>query len=100
LVDRRHRIVDKHSAGTARAADVDSRSRRYGTRLYSSRDYGLLPVGNVLQWFGFTPMLGGRTPRRLNLYRMQTDKWYLERRIYVAVGINISVASIIHLGAH
>ena len=26
-------------------------------------------------------------------YFMQTDKWYLERRIYVAVGFNISVAS-------
>jgi hypothetical protein len=24
---------------------------------------------------------------------MQIDKWYLERRIYLAVGINISVAS-------
>jgi hypothetical protein len=28
---------------------------------------------------------------------MQTDKWYLERRIYLAVGINISVASILVL---
>jgi hypothetical protein len=28
---------------------------------------------------------------------MQTDKWYLERRIYVAVGINISVASVLVL---
>lgn len=26
---------------------------------------------------------------------MQTDRWYLERRIYLAVGINISVASIL-----
>ena len=24
---------------------------------------------------------------------MKTDKWYLERRIYLAVGINISIAS-------
>jgi len=28
---------------------------------------------------------------------MQTDRWYLERRIYLAVGINISVASLIVL---
>jgi hypothetical protein len=28
---------------------------------------------------------------------MQTDKWYLERRIYLAVGINISVASTLSL---
>jgi hypothetical protein len=58
---------------------------------------GFCPVGNVLRLFGFSPMLGDRTPSRWNLYRMQTDKWYLERRIYVAVGINISVASILVL---
>jgi hypothetical protein len=28
---------------------------------------------------------------------MQTDRWYLERRIYLAVGINISLASILSL---
>lgn len=28
---------------------------------------------------------------------MQTDRWYLERRIYIAVGINISVASVLSL---
>jgi hypothetical protein len=54
---------------------------------------GFCAVGNVLQWFGFTPMLGDRTPRRWSLYRTQTDKCYLERRIYVALGINISVPS-------
>jgi thiosulfate reductase cytochrome b subunit len=40
---------------------------------------------------GFTPMLGQLTPGKP--YRMPTDKWYLERRIYLAVGINISIAS-------
>lgn len=54
---------------------------------------GFCPVGNVLQLFGFTPMLGSKTPTRWNLYFMQTDRWYLERRIYLAVGVNISVAS-------
>ena len=54
---------------------------------------GLCPVGNVLRLFGFKPMLGTKTPTRWNLYVMQTDRWYLERRIYLAVGINISVAS-------
>lgn len=58
---------------------------------------GFCPVGNVLRFFGFTPMLGDGTARRWNLYRMQTDKWYLERRIYVAVGINITVASVLML---
>lgn len=28
---------------------------------------------------------------------MQIDRWYLERRIYLAVGINISIASILVL---
>lgn len=58
---------------------------------------GFCPVGNVLRLFGFTPMLGSAAPKRWNLYFMQTDKWYLERRIYVAVGFNISVASLLIL---
>jgi len=58
---------------------------------------GFCPVGNVLRLFGFTPMLGAATPTRWNLYFLQIDCWYLERRIYLAVGINISVASILVL---
>ncbi len=58
---------------------------------------GFCPIGNALRLFGFTPMLGEGTPKRWNLYFMQTDKWYLERRIYLAVGINISVASLLIL---
>ncbi len=58
---------------------------------------GFCPVGNVLRLFGFAPMLGSKTPTRWNLYFMQTDRWYLERRIYLAVGINISVASVLVL---
>lgn len=54
---------------------------------------GFCIVGNVLRLFGFTPMLGREEPTPGNLYFMQTDKWYLERRIYLAVGININVAS-------
>jgi hypothetical protein len=56
---------------------------------------GFCIVGNGLRLLGFTPMLGRRTPTRWNLYFMQTDRWYLERRIYLAVGINISVASVL-----
>jgi hypothetical protein len=52
---------------------------------------GFCVVGNMLRMFGFTPMLGASSPN--GLYFMQTDRWYLERRIYLAVGINISVAS-------
>ena len=58
---------------------------------------GFCPVGNMLRLFGFTPMLGSLTPTRWNLYFLQTDRWYLERRIYLAVGINISVASVLVL---
>ncbi len=61
---------------------------------------GFCPVGNVLRLFGFTPMLASKTSDssgRWNWYFMQTDKWYLERRIYLAVGINISVASLLVL---
>lgn len=58
---------------------------------------GFCLVGNVLRLFGFTPMLGRSTAAPQNLYFMQTDRWYLERRIYMAVGINISVASVLVL---
>ncbi len=58
---------------------------------------GFCPVGNVLRLLGFTPMLGSKAHTRWNLYFMQTDQWYLERRIYLAVGINISVASMLVL---
>ena len=58
---------------------------------------GFCPVGNVLRLLGFTPMLGSKAPTRWNLYFMQIDRWYLERRIYLTVGINISLASILVL---
>lgn len=56
---------------------------------------GFCPVGNVLYFIGFKPMLGASACGRW--YFLQTDRWYLERRIYVAVGVNITVASILFL---
>jgi hypothetical protein len=56
---------------------------------------GFCIVGNVLYRLGFTPMLGRTGRTRGNLYFMQTDRWYLERRIYVTVGVNISIASVL-----
>jgi Protein of unknown function (DUF2892) len=56
---------------------------------------GFCIVGNVLHLLGFTPMLGASRPTPRNLYFMQTDSWYLERGIYLAVGINISLASVL-----
>ncbi|HEY5940403.1 MAG TPA: hypothetical protein VIT87_06250 [Gemmatimonadales bacterium] len=58
---------------------------------------GFCVVGNGLRLLGFKPMLATREPTRWNLYFMQTDRWYLERRIYLAVGINISLASVLVL---
>ncbi|MDF2974306.1 MAG: hypothetical protein K0R61_4756, partial [Microvirga sp.] len=58
---------------------------------------GFCIVGNVLRVFGFTPLLGSTDPAKRKFYFMQTDRWYLERRIYLAVGINISIASLLSL---
>lgn len=57
---------------------------------------GFCVVGNILKRFGFSPMLGTSNPGS-KWYIMQTDRWYLERRIYLAVGINISIASVLSL---
>jgi hypothetical protein len=57
---------------------------------------GFCIVGNVLSRLGFTPMMG-TAPEPGKFYFMPTDKWYLERRIYLAVGINISIASVLSL---
>ena len=56
---------------------------------------GFCVVGNLLYRLGFTPMLGRPGPSPGRFYFMQTDRWYLERRIYLAVGINISIASVL-----
>ncbi len=58
---------------------------------------GFCPVGNVLYFLGFKPRLGRRPPTPWNLYFMQTDSWYLERRIYITVGINVILGSILFL---
>ena len=58
---------------------------------------GFCIVGNILKRLGFTPALGRPGPTPGNLYFMQTDAWYLERRIYLAVGINLIVATTLSL---
>ena len=57
---------------------------------------GFCLVGNVLHRLGMPSRLGdpARGPKH---YFTRTDSWYLERRIYLAVGINISVASVLSL---
>jgi hypothetical protein len=57
---------------------------------------GFCLIGNILRVFGFVPRLGAASANN-RWYFMQTDRWYLERRIYLAVGINISIASVLSL---
>jgi len=54
-------------------------------------------VGNVYHRLGFKSKLGDDPDGKATWYRIRTDKWYLERRIYLAVGINISIASVLSL---
>jgi hypothetical protein len=56
---------------------------------------GFCPIGNGLRLLGFKARLGA--PNHGNLYFLQTDSWYLERRIYVTVGVNITLGSILFL---
>ena len=55
---------------------------------------GFCIVGNALKLLGFKGLL--EEPGK-KLYFMRTDSWYLERRIYTTVGINISIASVLVL---
>jgi hypothetical protein len=50
-------------------------------------------IGNLLARLGFSPALARPGWKTGDLYFMQTDRWYLERRIYLVVGINLCVAS-------
>lgn len=56
---------------------------------------GFCPVGNVLHRLGLRGLLSD--PTRPDFYFMRTDSWYLERRIYVTVGVNITIGSILSL---
>ncbi|HEY7682079.1 MAG TPA: hypothetical protein VH879_05515 [Gemmatimonadales bacterium] len=58
---------------------------------------GFCLVGNLLARLGFTPRLARRGWKPGDLYLLQTDGWYLERRIYLAVGVNLTIASVLSL---
>jgi len=58
---------------------------------------GFCVVGNILVRFGFKPALARPGWAPGDLYVMQTDQWFLERRIYLVVGINLIVASTLSL---
>jgi hypothetical protein len=54
-------------------------------------------VGNVLHALGLPHALGTVDSVPGRWYFMETDRWYLERRIYIVVGINISIASVLSI---
>lgn len=56
---------------------------------------GFCIVGNILKRFGMSGNLEADPSSKW--YFMKTDAWYLERRIYIAVGINISIASVLSI---
>ena len=56
---------------------------------------GLCPVGNILYVLGLRGRLAD--PGRPGCYVMRHDSWYLERRIYPTVGVNITIGSILSL---
>lgn len=58
---------------------------------------GYCIVGNVLARLGFRPALARSGWQPGHAYFMQTDSWYLERRIYLAVGINLTIASLLSI---
>ena len=58
---------------------------------------GFCLVGNVLKPLGFKGRLERPGLGAGDFYFMQTDAWYLERRIYLVVGINMTIASILSL---
>ena len=58
---------------------------------------GFCIVGNLLARLGVRPLLARPGWRPGRWYFMQTDRWYLERRIYLVVGINLCLASTLSL---
>jgi hypothetical protein len=58
---------------------------------------GFCLVGNILYRLGVMPLLEDslKTGNKARFYRMQTDRWYLERYIYLIVGTNLSLAALL-----
>jgi hypothetical protein len=60
---------------------------------------GFCVVGNILYLLGAQPLVPAK--RTINngqwsrIYFMQTDEWFLERYIYIFVGVNLSISSLL-----
>ncbi len=65
---------------------------------------GFCVVGNILYLCGAQPLVPSK--RTVNngkwsrIYFMQTDEWFLERYIYVFVGVNLSISSMLARFVH
>jgi len=58
---------------------------------------GFCPVSTALGWLGLPARLTRQPPTWPRPYRMQRDRWYLERTIYAVVGFNLTAASALAL---
>lgn len=60
---------------------------------------GFCIVGNILLLLGVKPMIPRKAsqadPIFSRLYFMQTDRWFLERYIYMFVGVNLTLSSML-----
>lgn len=59
---------------------------------------GVCVIGTTLLNLGLPAMLAADEAPRLGslpIYRMKTDRWYLERTIYAVVGTNLSLAAVL-----
>jgi Protein of unknown function (DUF2892) len=60
---------------------------------------GFCPISTALVHLGMPSRLHRPGPRPLwfgvPVYRMRTDEWFVERGIYVVVGVNLTLASIL-----
>jgi len=60
---------------------------------------GFCIVGNILVLLGVQPLIPRAAltgaKRNSSFYFMQTDRWYLERYIYLFVGVNLSISSML-----
>lgn len=60
---------------------------------------GFCIVGNILLFLGASPMIPSTALPNANkdsrFYFMQTDRWFLERYIYLFVGVNLSLSSML-----
>lgn len=56
---------------------------------------GFCVVGNILTRFGIKPLLQDPLRKEGRFYFMQTDKWFLERYIYLFVGTTLTIGSLL-----